>query len=296
MAESLINIRRRINTIKSTEKITNAMKLTSSVKFQHWKRYLDDSSEYILKMEDDLKCALSYDYKNFALKTDPCKIVDADGKLYILFTSTLGLCGGYNYNIIKLANNLITDKDSVIFIGEKGYLNFKNKVNKSYEDYIDVMNHFTYSDAKHLRHRIIQLYRTSHFASVEIIYTHYKNSMTFQPEVKKILPFSLDGLKVKKDAEDREFDDKGSILFEPSLEDAITFLIPHYIDCQLYKLLLEAELSESASRRNAMETATDNANDIISDLMITYNKSRQAAITQEITEVVAGATGKKDEN
>lgn len=295
MAESLINIKRRINTIKSTEKVTNAMKLTASVKFQRWKKSLDDFSLYFSQMKENLKMALSFDYSNFALKHDCVKKQNGNATLYILFTSTLGLCGGYNYNLLKLASDTITENDSVLFIGEKGLTNFKNKVNKVYDDYVDVMNHFTYSDAKYIRHKIVQLYRTGYFNSVKIIFTEYKNSLTFNPVVKDLLPLSLTGLKEEKSSYDRELDDKGGVLFEPSLDDAITFLIPHYMDSLLYEYLVEGELSEVASRRNAMESATDNANDIISDLMITYNKTRQAAITQEITEVVAGASGKKKE-
>lgn len=289
MAESLINTKRRINTIKSTEKITKAMKLVASVKFTRWKRYLEDNKGYFKGMKEALKDSLLACDSNLS-ENECVKKHDSQSSLYVLISSSLGLCGSYNYSIFKSVDPLLNKDDQILVIGSKAQAYYLNKDYKVIDDQLSLMDDFRYSKVKKLRHKIVQLYRTGEYKEVILVYTHYKNSMTFIPTIEKLLPFDIE-----KEKEGKKLNGYPSIC-EPGAEELLDDLIPHYIDSLLYNRLLESELSEIASRRNAMESATDSADKIVSKLMIEYNKARQSAITQEITEVVAGATsGKKDD-
>lgn len=289
MAESLINTKRRINTIKSTEKITKAMKLVASVKFTRWKRYLEDNKGYFNGMKEALKDSLLACDSNLS-ENECVKKHDSQSSLYVLISSSLGLCGSYNYSIFKSVDPLLNKDDQILVIGSKAQAYYLNKDYKVIDDQLSLMDDFRYSKVKKLRHKIVQLYRTGEYKEVILVYTHYKNSMTFIPTIEKLLPFDIE-----KEKEGKKLNGYPSIC-EPGAEELLDDLIPHYIDSLLYNRLLESELSEIASRRNAMESATDSADKIVSKLMIEYNKARQSAITQEITEVVAGATsGKKDD-
>lgn len=283
MAESLINLKHRINSIKSTGKITKAMKLTASVKYQKWKKIIDNNKTYANQVEKNLIQVLSFD-KNSSYKSNQClKEYHANKKLFIVVTSNLGLCGAYNYNIFKKCDEMISDEDAILFIGEKIELYYKNKLNNSINSCVSMMQDFRFSSVKKFRHYLLRLYRKGVFGSVYLIYTKYKNSLNFEPNCIKLLPLELPAFK--QYGETNEY----SPLIEPNIEAVLDQLIPHYLDSILYKYLLESELSEVSSRRNAMEQANDSANKIVDQLMITYNKTRQAKITQEITEVVSGS-------
>lgn len=289
MAESLVNTKRRIATIKSTKKITKAMKLVASVKFQRWKKYLDDNSAYIENMENTLfKTLKCVDFSDESIKLPTLfKSGEKDNNLYIIISSTLGLCGAYNYNLFKEIDSKITESDELFIIGEKAVTHYSNKKNTKYLDYVDIYDNFTYSAVRRMRHQIIRLYKKNGYKNVYLVYTHYQNSIAFIPTIESILPFN------KQENIDDKTDD--STIFEPDVLKLLETLIPHYIDAYLYNKMLETELSELASRRNAMEAATDSADKIQNQLQLEYNKARQNAITQEITEVVAGAnSGKKE--
>ena len=293
MPESLINTKRRINTIKSTEKITKAMKLVASVKYQRWKKYYDDNKPYYNGLKETLVKAINgVDFSEFQ-KSEAVKEHLGGKTLYILVTSSLGLCGSYNYSLFKTLDPLLKPNDEFIFIGSKGPLHYKDKGYESNEDYVSTLDSFSYSKVRRLRHLLLQKYRTGDYEKVVLVYTHYKNSMTFLPTVEQILPLDNDYLGVNQETTSSTF----SPIYEPDSKTVLDNLIPHYIDSLLYNRLIESELSELASRRNAMEAATDSADKIVKQLTIVYNKSRQNAITQEITEVVGGANaGKENEN
>lgn len=283
MSESLLEIRHRISTIQATEKLTKAMKLVASVKFQKWKRYFDDDKDYEKTMHDTMKRTLqSVAQKD--IKAIPCLNHFSDKKdLYIIVSSSLGLCGSYNYNLFNLADSLIKPEDELILIGQKAYLHYKNYPNKRYDDYLNLMNDFSFDAVKNLRHFCFRLYRTKTYHSVSLIYTIYKNSIMYTPAVKQLLPFDLTKLQLEENKP------AYPPLFDPNVKEVLQLILPHYIDSSLYNKLIMSTVAEQASRRNAMETATDSANKIIADLKLKYNRLRQASITQEITEVVAGA-------
>ena len=290
MAESLVNTRRRIATIKSTEKITKAMKLVATVKYQRWRRYYDESRPYSSQMQRMLITTLeSVPFEE--LSSNPyIKESEGEKTLYILVTSSLGLCGAYNYSLFKTLDPILKEGDGLYLIGTKGYTHYKNKEVEVNEEYIHLLEEFRMSRVRRLRHSIVRDYKSGKYQKVVLVYTQYKNSMTFLPSLHTLLPLDVEALSLRKDNYDYE------PLFEPDLNTVLENVITYSIDSQIYQRLIESELSELASRRNAMETATDAADKIVKQLQLQYNKSRQNAITQEITEVVAGANaGKKEE-
>lgn len=291
MPESLVNTKRRITTIRSTEKITKAMKLVASVKYQRWKKYFEENKAYITGMNQTmLRTLAGVDFYE-AGKPNILTSYNKDQTLYIVVTSTLGLCGAYNYNLFKALDPVLKQQDELFFIGTKGLSHYNNKDFKKHTDYVDLLDNFTYSAVRRMRHQIVRLYKSQNYSKVVLVYTKYVNSLTFTPVLHQLLPLDpkLEGVdEVKKSL--------NPPIFEPNVQSVLEQILPHYIDASLYHKLIESELSELASRRNAMETATDAADKIQAQLQLEYNKARQNAITQEITEVVAGANaGKKKE-
>ncbi len=291
MPESLVNTKRRINTIRSTEKITKAMKLVASVKFQRWKRYYEENKAYTSGMKDAmLRILASVDFDDFSKPYFLCNFT-SEKTLYVVVTSTLGLCGAYNYNLFKTLDPILKPQDELVLIGSKALSHYHNKGYKTYDQYGDILDHFTYSAVRRMRHFILRLYKTKNYSKVVFVYTHYQNSITFVPTLHTLIP-----IDPKNDGVSNVEKILNHPIFEPNEKKLLETVLPHYLDSSLYNKLLESELSELASRRNAMETATDAADKIQAQLQLEYNKARQNAITQEITEVVAGANaGKKEE-
>ncbi|MFA6861862.1 MAG: ATP synthase F1 subunit gamma [Bacilli bacterium] len=292
MSDSLVATKRRIQTIQSTEKITKAMKLVASVKFQKWHKLLENNKAYTSGMENVMKKTVSaIDFSK--VKMPDCLQHFSDTKnLYVVVTSSLGLCGSYNYNLFRLLDPLLKPDDEIIVLGQKGYLHYKESSYILHEDYVNLMDEFTFNNVKAMRHFFLRLYRSQIYKTVTLVYTHYKNSMTFVPVVKQLVPLDVSDLINTDGEEELTYPP----LFDPDPETVADLVLPHYIDALLYSSLIESELSEQSSRRNAMETATDSADKLNAQLKIKYNKARQGAITQEITEVVSGAnTGKDDD-
>lgn len=293
MAESLINTKRRINTIESTKKITKAMKLVASVKFQRYRHYYFENLPFRDGMYETLvKATIGVPFES--LQNNLCiKKYNSNKRLFILVTSTLGLCGAYNYNLYKTFEPQLNKDDEILFIGQKGYFRYRVRPNVTYDMFVSSMDKdFRFSKAKNLRHFILNIYQKNQYEGVYLLYTKYKNSLTFIPTIERILPFNFDAIT----RDQNKYNPYSPVEKDGSTEELIKQLFPHYLDALLYSRLLESEISELASRRNAMESATDSADKIVKKLRITYNKTRQNQITQEITEVVAGANaGKKEE-
>ena len=282
MAENLVRVKRRINSISSTRKITNAMKLVSSAKLVKKRNLFFNVVEYsssLRQIINNLTVGLSEkDYEKYELMQKH----EVNKTLYIVITSSLGLCGSYNFNLLKYANQLIKDDDEVLLIGTRGLRKIDENVELDTE-YIDLANRFNFSKVQLVRKYIIEKYLSGNYQSIKVIYTHYKNALTFVPEVFEVLPFV---------SQEVEAGLEYPPIFCPKKEEVFDLLIPKYLDSVLFEKISEALFSEEASRRNAMESATDNADEIIKELEIVYNKARQANITSEITEIVAGNIGR----
>lgn len=278
MAQELANTKKRIQSVNSTLKITKAMELVANAKLKRWKNKMENITQYLLEMSDIIStCAGSYDPFNMSID-ELKKYKNTSSKLYIVVTSSLGLCGGYNYNVFKFLNNKIKPEDKVIILGTKGLIKYSHTDLNLDEDYVSLLDKFDSYASRNLIDKIINEYKTGKYNEVRLIATEYKNSLTFIPNDIKILPF-----------ENKNNIINDNIIFDPNKEEVLSLLIPKYLDVLMYGKLTEAIVCEHASRRNAMDTATDNGEELSQKLMLEYNKARQQAITQEITEISSAA-------
>ena len=282
MSQGLTKTKRRIQSVTSTMKITKAMNLVATVKLKKWKDSMENIQVYLDSMKDIISsCSSSFD--PFETDRTPYKIYkEATKNLYVVVTSSLGLCGGYNYNLFKFLNERLEKGDVALVMGTKGLvkLSHNDEIDVK-DDYVGFLDRFNYQVVSVLREKLLKEYETGQYKKVSLISTHYKNSLTFIPEETQIFPLSSEPTDIRK------FND---IIYEPNEREVLDLLTPKYLDTTLYAKLTESMVSEQASRRNAMDTATNNAEDLVDKLQIEYNKARQGAITQEITEVVAGAS------
>lgn len=202
-----------------------------------------------------------------------------------MITSSLGLCGGYNANVFKTIASDVQDDDIVYMIGTKGasYLSHRNIDYR--EDYLDLNTSLDFKDVVRLVGELTRQYRKQEISKIKIIYTEFVNNLSFVPRVVTLLPVDV------SDFENIEVTSKYTV-FEPSPNEVLNNLIPMYLQSVIYGYLVESVTSENASRRTSMENATDNAQELIDNLLLKYNQARQTAITNEISEIVAGANAK----
>ena len=278
MAQELAKTKKRIQSVNSTLKITKAMELVANAKLKRWKNKMENITQYLSEMSDIIStCAGSYDPFNMNID-ELKKYKNTNSILYIVVTSSLGLCGGYNYNVFKFLNNKIKPEDKIIILGTKGLVKYSHTDLNLDEDYVSLLDKFDSYASRNLKDKIINEYKTGKYSEVRLITTEYKNSLTFIPNDIRILPF-----------ENKDNKTNDNIMFDPNKEEVLSLLIPKYLDALIYGKLTEAIVCEYASRRNAMDTATDNGEELSQKLMLEYNKARQQAITQEITEISSAA-------
>lgn len=277
MSQEINKIKSRIKSVSGALKVTSAMKLVSTVKLKKWKNKMLSNREYTNQISDTTELILSYVEKY----QTPFNQINkkATKNLYIVVSSTLGLCGAYNSNIFKLAETAIKENDDAIILGNKGILYFKDgKFNKNND-----FNHYSSVNDSSILREINNFMTTEYlkgtYREIHIIYSEFKNALIFKPVDYKILP--LENIS-------KNHVDYGPLL-EPSEKDLVDTLIPIYLKTLLYAKLLESEVCEQASRSNAMENATNNANELLDNLKLVFNKARQAAITQEIVEIVGAS-------
>lgn len=277
MSQQLNKIKKRIKSVKSSYKVTSAMKLVSTVKLKKYRNKMLANKEYSLMMDKITRSVLSGASK---VET-PFSVVNtnANKNLYIVISSTLGLCGSYNNNIFKVAEANITKEDDAIILGNKAISYFKNGEFNKVEDFSTYTSINDEKIIKSLVNYITDSYSKGEYREIHLIYTEYKNSLVFLPKDYTLLPLKAIDSK----------EDNIPPLLEPSESELVEMLVPIFIQGQVYSRLLESEVCEQAARANAMENATDNASELLNNLQIEFNKARQAAITQEITEIVGAA-------
>lgn len=275
---ALNKTKRRISSVNSTKKITKAMELVATVKLKRFKDVMQNNelySEQIASLMTTLFDKLGEDDSSIYLKEKP-----AEKDLVIIVNSNLGLCAGYNNDVYHFVEKNISKKDSIVIpIGIKGdnyYL--KNGFGVD-ESYVSLNEKIVYEDVVKLSRYIHSSFLEGKFKSIKMVYTKYVNSIKFDPTLITIFPLSR-----SEGVNSFEFPP----LFDPNVKTLIEELVPIYSASILYQKIIESQVSEQASRRTAMENATDNADELIDQLTLEYNKARQAAITQEINEVVAG--------
>lgn len=277
MSQEINKIKSRIKSVSGALKVTSAMKLVSAVKLKKWKGKMLTNREYTQQMHDVAESILIYAKHTSSPFTKINEGVNK--KLYIVVSSTLGLCGAYNSNIFRLAECNIQKEDEAIILGNKGIVHFKDAEFKKIRGFNEYNNVENSSMLKAINNFIVDGYLKCHYREIHLIYTEFKNSLVFKPRDYVILPINLSN----------EEPLKYSPILEPDEKTLVNILIPIYLKTLLFSKLLESEVCEQAARSNAMENATKNANELLVDLKIEFNKARQSAITQEITEIVGVA-------
>ena len=280
---SMRDIKRRKSSISSTQQITKAMKLVSTVKLQKARGRAEAANPYFNYMYDTVTSMLA---RSGNVNHPYLNGNSSSKKAVIVITSNRGLAGGYNTNVVKLVTEGDFEKeDTLIYaIGGKGreYLAHRG-YNISYED-PELMDAPDYEDASKLAATLLELYEKGEIGEIYLAYTHFKNTVVHEPTLMKLLPINFEDVTLS-DAEKQT-----QMSYEPGEEEALEGIIPKYVTILFYGALVEALASENGARMQAMDSATSNAEDMISDLSLKYNRARQGSITQELTEIIAGAS------
>lgn len=276
------DIKRRKESVQSTQQITKAMKLVATVKLQKARGKAESNKPYFNMLYDTI-CSILAMTKNVDheyLRENECS-----KKAVIAVTSNRGLAGGYNSNIVKtVVNENFPKEDTYIYaVGKKGIEGLTRKGYTIYKDYSEVINAPLFSDAMEMTKELLTQFSRGEIGEIYIAYTNFKNTVTQIPKLVKLLPISAE------DFEKKESDDRLLMNFEPSPEEVLDKVVPKYMSNIIFGALLESVASENGARMQAMDSATSNADDMISSLSLKYNRARQSAITQELTEIIAGA-------
>ena len=285
---SMRAIKRRKGSIQSTQQITKAMKLVSTVKLQRAKQNAEKSKSYFQYMFDTVNSILS---RTGNLDHKYLRAGETGKKAVIVITSNRGLAGGYNSNVTKLiTKGELADEDLLIYtIGKKG----REALQRRYEikaDYSDVIEEPVYADAMAICKEVLDAFAKGEISEIYLAYTGFKNTVVHVPTLLKLLPVEIGGGEaMEAQAEGDAGDAKALMNFEPEDEEALNMLIPKYITSLIYGAMIEAVASENGARMQAMDSATSNAEEMIDHLTLLYNRARQGSITQELTEIIAGA-------
>lgn len=280
---SMKDIKQRRSSIQSTQQITKAMKLVSTVKLQKARAHAENASPYFKHTYDTVASILE---KCGNINHPYLTPGDTDRIAIIVITSNRGLAGGYNSNIIRMITGSEFDKEKVDLyaIGGKGRDGLENKGYKVVEDDSAVMEAPTYEDARAICNRVLESYTKGEISAIYLAYAHFKNTVVNVPTMLKLLPMDLDTTKTEEAPKA-----EAPMGFEPGEEEVLDMIIPKYVSSLIYGALVEALASENGARMQAMDSATSNAEEMIDDLSLKYNRARQGAITQELTEIIAGA-------
>ncbi len=279
MASNMQSIKRRIRSVESTKKITKAMQLVATSKLRKTRNQLGQLKPYYSMVQKTVAEILASNkmIDNAYLKEN------SNGKnVYIIVSSSLGLCGGYNANVFKMISGMIEENDLVYMMGSKGAAYLSHREIEFNHEYLTLNNTLDFKEIVRLVGELTQMYKNQEIKKIEIIYTEFVNNLTFTPRALTLLPVDA------SDFDDIEITKKETI-FEPSSSEVLNHLIPMYLQSVIYGCLVESVTSENASRKVSMENATGNAEELIEGLLLKYNQARQTAITNEISEIVAGA-------
>lgn len=278
--------KRRIRSVKNTQQITKAMKMVAAAKLRKAQERAESSRPYTETLQGTLArlASLSTDVEHpLLVKREEVRKVG-----YIVVTSDRGLCGGYNTNILKVANETIAADDrkaetGIIAVGRKGR-DFYRKRSGLDAEYTNLGDSVSYADAREIAEYVINAYENEELDEVYLVYSRFVNVLRQVPTVTKLLPIET------LEQEDQEIPEKYvEYIYEPSAELILLTLLPRYVGSQVYHAMLEGKASELGAKLTAMGNATQNAGEIIDDLTRQMNKVRQSAITDEILDIVGGA-------
>lgn len=288
MSGQLKEVRNRIKSVQSTQQITKAMKMVSAAKLRRAQDAIIQMRPYAQKLQEMLSNIVSNSEGEASMALAAERPVEK--VLLIVITSDRGLAGAFNSTLIKLAKSTIAEKYPDQFkkgnvtvwnIGKKGYEHFIKINYKADATYKDIFLNLSFENVQKASQAAMKAFEEKQFDVVEIVYSQFKNAATQQYKVERFLPIP----KVAKKAGEK----KADFIYDPSKEELIAELMPKILNTQLYKAVLDSNASEHGARMTAMDKASENANEMLRGLKISYNRARQAAITTELTEIVAGA-------
>ena len=279
---SMRDIKRRKESIQSTGQITKAMKLVATVKLQKARAKAENSKPYFDAMYKAVTMMLA---KSGHVNHKYLNNLGTGKKAVILITSNRGLAGGYNTNIIKLVTGSgIAKEDMLVYsIGRKGKDFLTRRGYRIKADYSDVINEPMYRDAMDIAQDVLNAYMAGEISEIYLAYTCFMNTVSQVPVFIKLLPVSADDVQIEEDG------DMAVMEYEPEEQEALDIIIPKYVSSLIYGALVESVASENGARMTAMDNATSNADEMIDKLSLLYNRARQGSITQELTEIIAGA-------
>lgn len=305
---SMRDIKRRKDSIQSTQQITKAMKLVSTVKLQRARARADNARPYFDKMYETIQSILSTSEK---LDHPYLSAGNLARKAVIVVTSNRGLAGGYNNNVTRLITDSGWRKEDVDIygVGRKGVEILSRRGYSIVADDSDMINAPSFADAASLGERVLDAFAAGEIGEIYLAYTRFKNTVVHVPVLMKLLPVDVEPGAADGQVKDGNFaGEDGQTLsgshpaapagqqrkrllmnYEPGPEEALNLLIPKYINSTIFGAFIEAAASENGARMQAMDAATSNADDMIATLSLVYNRARQGAITQELTEIISGA-------
>lgn len=289
MAGQLKEVRNRIKSVQSTQQITKAMKMVSAAKLRRAQDAIVQMRPYAKKLQEMLSNIVS-NVEGGDLGVNLAMERPVEKVLFIVITSDRGLCGAYNANVAKLAKATIDEKYATQLakgnvtiwgVGKKGAEFFQRRNYSVNTDFRDTFLKLSFATVQGIAQKAVEAFANKEFDVVEVVYSEFKNAATQRFAVERFLPIPK--------AESKGKTAKADFIFDPAKEDLIAELMPKILNTQLYKAVLDANASEHGARMTAMDKASENANELLKSLKISYNRARQAAITTELTEIVSGA-------
>jgi F-type H+-transporting ATPase subunit gamma len=289
MAGQLKEVRNRIKSIQNTQQITKAMKMVSAAKLRRAQDHIIQMRPYAQKLQELLSNIVSNSEGDLG-SMDLAVERPAEKILFFVITSDRGLAGAYNANVIKAAKTAIAERYPVQMqkgnvtiwsMGKKGYEHFAKNNYKVTDTYKDIFLNLDFEHVQTAAQAAVKAFENKEFDRVELVYSQFRNAATQSFVVEKFLP--IPKVEKKPGAANLDF------IFEPNRETLIAELMPKILNTQLFKAVLDANASEHGARMTAMDKASENANELLKALRLSYNRARQAAITTELTEIVSGA-------
>ena len=290
MPGQLKEVRNRIKSVQSTQQITKARKMVRAAKLRKAQDAIIQMRPYAQKLQEMLSNIVSNSDGSVSMKLATERPVNK--VLIILVTSDRGLCGGYNANLVKMARQVINEQYAaqnskgnveVWGIGKKGYEAMLRGGYKATDTYKDTFLHLSFENVQKASAAAMDAFVKGEFDVVELVYSQFRNAATQVFKTERFLPIP------KVENQGNASKTKADFIFEPGKEELIVELMPKILNTQLFKAVLDANASEHGARMTAMDKASDNANELLRSLRISYNRARQAAITTELTEIVSGA-------
>jgi len=293
---TLRDIRRRTSGVKSTQKITKAMKMVAAAKLRRAQEAILQARPYARKMAEMLR--------HLSGKVDVTKYPQlaqraAERIALVVVTADRGLCGAFNTNIVRAAVNHIdknygelnaSGKLKLICVGKKGFEYFNKRTYEILFKHVGIFNTLVFGTARTIVSEIVGAYNAGEFDRIEIVYNEFKNAVQQRVVVEQFLPIPPETVDAKESKKQRSLID---YIYEPSSDEIVSALVPKHLNFQMWRILLESNAAEQGARMTAMENASTNAKEMIRSLELSYNKARQASITKELLEIVSGAEALK---